>query len=240
MAPSKLRKAIGAVKDRTSISLAKVTHSNYSADLDVAILKATRHEEYPADERYIREITAMTLCSRSHVSSCVNAVSKRLNKTNNWTVALKTLMLIQRLLSEGDPSYEQEMFYATRRGTVLVLVMFWIMQYMFYFVFEQGTRLLNMSDFRDGTKSGSWDFSAYVRTYALYLDEQLEFRMHDRRRRHGLLGEDDEEEFIMRKRSSPVPTTPVRDMKIYHVFTRAQHLQQLLERFLACRPTGKF
>ncbi|PIA41742.1 hypothetical protein AQUCO_02200283v1 [Aquilegia coerulea] len=217
MAPSKLRKAIGAVKDRTSISLAKVSNSNYFADLDVAILKATRHEEYPADERYIREIIAMTLCSRSHVSSCVSSVSKRLNKTKNWTVALKTLMLIQRLLSEGDPGYEKEMFYATRRGT----------------------RLLNMSDFRDHTKSGSWDYSAYVRTYALYLDEQLEFRMHNRRRRRGSLGgEDDDEEVILTKKSSPIPTTPVRDMKTDHIFTRTQHLQQLLERFLACRPTG--
>lgn len=116
MAPSKLRKAIGAVKDKTSIGLVKVSGSNFFADLDVAILKATRHEEYPPDERYIREIISITLCSRSHVSSCINSVSKRLNKTKNWTVALKTLMLIQRLLSEGDPSYENEMFYATRRG----------------------------------------------------------------------------------------------------------------------------
>ncbi|KAF5206731.1 hypothetical protein FRX31_003682 [Thalictrum thalictroides] len=217
MAPSKLRKAIGAVKDRTSISLAKVSNSHYFADLDVAILKATRHEEYPADERYIREIISMTLCSRSHVSSCVNSISKRLNKTKNWTVALKTLMLIQRLLSEGDSGYEREMFYATRRGT----------------------RLLNMSDFRDHTKSGSWDYSAYVRTYALYLDERLEFRMHNRRRRRGSLGgEDDDEEIILMKESSPIPTTPVHEMKTDQIFSRTQHLQQLLERFLACRPTG--
>ncbi|KAL5714621.1 hypothetical protein ACHQM5_016555 [Ranunculus cassubicifolius] len=217
MAPSKLRKAIGAVKDRTSISLVKVSSSNFLAVLNVSILKATRHEEYPADERHIREIIAMTLCSRSNVSSCVNFISKRLDKTSNWTVALKTLMLIQRLLSEGDPCYEKEMFYATRRGT----------------------RLLNMADFRDHTKSRSWDYSAYVRTYALYLDEQLEFRMYNRRRRHGSLGGDDEEEeMILGKKSSPTPTTPVRDLKTDHIFTRAQHLQQLLERFLACKPTG--
>lgn len=105
-----------------------------------------------------------------------------------------------------------------------------------------GTRLLNMSDFRDHTKSGSWDYSAYVRTYALYLDEQLEFHMHNRRRRKGSLGgEDDDEEghILVRKKSSPIPTTPVRDMRTDHIFTRVQHLQQLLERFLACRPTGE-
>lgn len=213
MAPSKIRRALGAVKDQTSIGLAKVGSSNSLADLDVAIVKATRHEEYPADERHIREILSLTSYSRNYISACVNTLSRRLNKTKNWTVALKTLMLIQRLLAEGDPSYEQEIFFATRRGT----------------------RLLNMSDFRDASQSNSWDYSAFVRTYALYLDERLEFRMQGRRGRRSAFGLDEDEE-----ETGPacVRSTPVRDMRIDHIFSRIQHLQQLLERFLACRPTG--
>ncbi|KAK4401913.1 putative clathrin assembly protein [Sesamum angolense] len=160
MAPSKFRQAIGAVKDKTSIGLAKVASNNSLSDLDVAIVKATRHEELPPDERYIREILSMTAYSRAFVNACINTIARRLNKTKNWVVALKTLMLVQRLLAEGDPAYEQEIFFATRRGT----------------------RLLNMSDFRDTSgKSYAWDYSAFVRTYALYLDEQLEFRMQGRR-----------------------------------------------------------
>ncbi|KAK6135368.1 hypothetical protein DH2020_030879 [Rehmannia glutinosa] len=160
MAPSKIRKAIGAVKDQTSIGLAKVGSSNSLSDLDVAIVKATRHEEYPPDERYVREILNLTTYSRAFVNACVSTIARRLSKTKNWVVALKTLMLIQRLLAEGDHAYEQEIFFATRRGT----------------------RLLNMSDFRDTSgKSNAWDYSAFVRTYALYLDEQLEFRMQGRR-----------------------------------------------------------
>ncbi|OMP06121.1 ENTH/ANTH/VHS superfamily protein [Corchorus capsularis] len=155
MAPSKLKRALGHVKDQTSISLAKVGGSTSISDLEVAIVKATRHEEYPAEERYIREIISLTSYSRAYISACVNTLSRRLNKTQNWTVALKTLILIQRLLAEGDPAYEQEIFFSTRRGT----------------------RILNMSDFRDTSRSNSWDYSAF-------------------------------------------------------------HLQQLLDRFLACRPTG--
>ncbi|MQM19442.1 hypothetical protein Taro_052444, partial [Colocasia esculenta] len=68
-------------------------------------------------------------------------------------VALKALILIHRLLIEGDPAYEQEIYFATRRGT----------------------RLLNMADFRDTSRSDSWNFSAFVRTFALYLDEHLEW-----------------------------------------------------------------
>ncbi|KAK6156882.1 hypothetical protein DH2020_011130 [Rehmannia glutinosa] len=101
MAPSKIRKAIGAVKDQTSIGLAKVGSSNSLSDLDVAIVKATRHEEYPPDERYVREILNLTTYSRAFVNACVSTIARRLSKTKNWVVALKTLMLIQRLLAEG-------------------------------------------------------------------------------------------------------------------------------------------
>ncbi|MQL77382.1 hypothetical protein Taro_009798, partial [Colocasia esculenta] len=82
----------------------------------------------------------------------VSSIAKRLNKTSNWTVSIKALVLVHRLI-EGDPTYEQEIFFATRRGT----------------------RLLNMADFWDTSRSDSWDFSAVVRTFALYLDEHLEF-----------------------------------------------------------------
>ncbi|KAH0905467.1 hypothetical protein HID58_037294 [Brassica napus] len=160
-----LKWAFGAVKDQTSVGLAKVNgRSSSLSELDVAIVKATRHEEYPAEEKYIREILSLTSYSRNYINACVNTLSRRLNKTKCWTVALKTLILIQRLLAEGDKAYEQEIFFATRRGT----------------------RLLNMSDFRDVSRSNSWDYSAFVRTYALYLDERLDFRMQTRHGKRGV------------------------------------------------------
>lgn len=150
-------------------------------------------------------------------------------------MALKTLILIQRLLADGDPAYEQEMFFSTR----------------------QGTRLLNMSDFRDKSKSNSWDFSAFVRTYALYLDERLEYRMQNRRGRRSRFSLDEDEEpkesfreryrerarerdrDSDRDREVVVRATPLPEMKNEQLFSKMQHLQLLLERFLACRPTGK-
>lgn len=215
MSQSKFRQAIGAVKDQTSISLAKVASSTALADLDVAIVKATRHEQYPAEEKYIREILSLTTYSRSHIGACVGTISRRLNKTKNWVVALKTLILIQRLLSDGDPAYEQELFFATRRGT----------------------RLLNMSDFRDNTRSDSWDYSAFVRTYALYLDEQLEFKMQDKRGKSSMFSYVDEDE-VANQGAITVRGTPVQDMTNVQIFSRIHHYMQLLERFLACRPTG--
>ncbi|KFK30862.1 hypothetical protein AALP_AA6G035200 [Arabis alpina] len=226
MGSSKLKRAIGAVKDQTSVGLAKVGgRSSSITELEVAIVKATRHDEYPAEEKYVKEILSLTSYARTYVNSCVTIISRRLNKTKNWSVALKTLILIQRLLTEGDRAYEQEIFFATRRGT----------------------RLLNMSDFRDAHLSNSWDYSAFVRTYALYLDERLDFRMQGRRQKHkhGSGGSDSGEEddhretsTALRWRAIVVKSKPVVEMETEKIFIRVQHLQQLLDRFLACRPTG--
>lgn len=216
MGPSKLRKAIGAVKDQTSISLAKVGSSASLSDLEVAIVKATRHEEYPPEERHIREILNLTTYSRAYVGACVSFLSRRLSKTKNWVVALKALMLIHRLLCDGDPSYEEEIFFATRRGT----------------------RLLNMFDFRD-SRSTSWDCSAFVRSYASYLDEHLEFKMQNRRGKRSAFAYNDDEEEV-RHNAGGVKATPLREMKNDRVFSRILHLMQLLERFLACRPAGLY
>ncbi|KAJ4837102.1 hypothetical protein Tsubulata_040412, partial [Turnera subulata] len=158
MAPSTIRKAIGTVKDQTSIGIAKVA-SNMAPDLEVAIVKATSHDDDPANEKYIREILNLTSFSRGYVHACVSAVSKRLGKTRDWIVALKALILVHRLLNDGDPLFQEEILYATRRGT----------------------RLLNMSDFRDEAHSSSWDHSAFVRTYAMYLDQRLELMLFDRK-----------------------------------------------------------
>ncbi|KAK4491229.1 hypothetical protein RD792_001962 [Penstemon davidsonii] len=222
MAPSKLRKAIGAVKDKTSIGLAKVGSKSIT-ELDVAIVKATRHEEYPPDERYIREILSLTSYQRAYVNACVRTLARRLNKTKNWVVALKTLMLVQRLLADGDIAYEQEIFFATRRGT----------------------RLLNMSEFRDASgRSNAWDYSAFVRTYALYLDEQLEFKVQGRRGKKSgyAYHKEEEEENGGGGGATPntlvVKATPASEMKIERIYSKVHHLMQLLERFLACRPTG--
>ncbi|KAI7994162.1 putative clathrin assembly protein [Camellia lanceoleosa] len=261
MAPSTIRKAIGAVKDQTSIGIAKVA-GNLAPELEVAIVKATSHDDEPADEKYIREILQLTSYSRGYVSACVASVSKRLGKTRDWIVALKSLIVVHRLLSDGEPVFQQEITYATRRGT----------------------RLLNMSDFRDEAHSNSWDHSAFVRSYALYLDQKLELILYERKQSGGASGsgsggseierygsreerwrsppnrayEYDYNEFrdepgygnygMRRSRSfgdvretsgeEKKDVTPLRDMSPERVFGKMGHLQRLLDRLLACRPTG--
>lgn len=257
-----MRKAIGAVKDQTSIGLAKVA-SNMAPELEVAVVKATSHDDDPADEKYIQRILSLSTYSRGYVHACVSAVSKRLGKTRDWIVALKTLVLVHRLLNDGDPVFQEEILYATRKGT----------------------RLLNMADFRDEAHSSSWDHSAFVRTYSMYLDQRLELVLFERKSgggggsSHG----NSEDRFSGRDnfRSPPPrpneydygdvrgdngyggmtrrtrsygdmgdavgregreeklkPVTPLREMKPERIFGKMGHLQRLLDRFLSCRPTG--
>ncbi|KAG0487534.1 hypothetical protein HPP92_009629 [Vanilla planifolia] len=244
MAPSTIRKAIGAVKDQTSIGLAKVS-SNIAPDLDVAIVKATSHDDEPAEEKHIREILSLTSYSRGYIGACVATVSRRLGKTRDWIVALKALMLVHRLLVDGDPAFQHEILYATRRGT----------------------RLLNMSDFRDEAHSSSWDHSAFVRTYALYLDQRLECVIQDNKQSGAIGGGSSHSPRDQQQWRSPVAyhysdygdpdpygrssthtlprqgeekrlMTPLREMKPEQVLDRMHQLQQLLDRFLACKPVG--
>lgn len=150
MAPRKIRKAIRPLKDQTSISIAKVGGTK-APDLDVALVRATSHDDY-FDDKYANEILNLTSHSRGYVNACMNSLTKRISKTHDWNVACKCLMLIHRLLREGDPAFEDELMRASRHGK----------------------RILNLSHFRDATHSNAWDYTAFVRTYGLYLDERLD------------------------------------------------------------------
>ncbi|XP_024155877.1 probable clathrin assembly protein At4g32285 [Rosa chinensis] len=88
-------------------------------DLEVAIVKATSHEDELAGEKYIREILQLTSYSQGYVHTCVSTVSKRLGKTRDWIVALKALMLVHRLVNDGDPVFQDETLssYPTLRDT---------------------------------------------------------------------------------------------------------------------------
>lgn len=248
MASSTIRKAIGVVKDQTSISIAKVA-GNLAPDLEVLVVKATSHEEVPADDKYIREILSLTSYSGGYVNACVITISKRLGKTRDWIVALKALMLVHRLLVDGHPLFEEEIVHSTRRGM----------------------RILNMSDFRDEAHSNSWDHASFVKLYAMYLDEKVEFVVYQKnlkgtesvggkfeerddsyspsRRGYGEYRDEfipgmgrrtrsygDMNESTEKEQKSEI--MPVREMKPERVLDRLNHLLRILDRILSCRPSG--
>ncbi|KFK42830.1 hypothetical protein AALP_AA1G044900 [Arabis alpina] len=220
--PSKLKKAIGAVKDQTSISFAKVANGATGGGgdlttLEVAILKATSHdEEVPIDDRLVSEILSIISSKKSHAASCAAAIGRRISRTKNWIVALKSLVLVLRIFQDGDPYFPREVLHAMKRGS----------------------KILNLSSFRDDSNSCPWDFTAFVRTFALYLDERLDCfltgKLQRRFTNRDQTGKITKSRFNRIKSNEPA----VRDMKPVMLLDKITYWQRLLDRAIATRPTG--
>ncbi|GMI95164.1 hypothetical protein like AT5G35200 [Hibiscus trionum] len=192
-----LRKALGAIKDTTTVSLAKV-NSDYK-ELDIAIVKATNHYERPAKEKHIRAIFAAISATRprADVAYCIHALARRLSRTHNWAVALKTLMIIHRALREVDPTFHEELINYGRSRS----------------------HMLNISHFKDDSSPNAWDYSAWVCTYALFLEERLEC-------------------FRVLKYDIELDRPRTKDLETAELLEQLPALQQLLFRVLGCQPQG--
>ncbi|KAJ1263916.1 hypothetical protein BS78_09G222900 [Paspalum vaginatum] len=202
------RKAYGAIKDTTTVSLANL-NSDFK-DLDVAIVKATNHVECPPKERHLRKVVAATSIARprADVAYCIHALSRRLAKTRNWIVALKTLVVIHRLLREGDPTFREELLNFTQRG-----------------------RILQLSNFKDDSSPIAWDCSAWVRTYGLFLEERLEcFRV--------LKYDVEAERLSKQGQGPEKGHSRTRELDSQDLLEQLPALQQLLYRLVGCRPEG--
>lgn len=208
MATLTWRKAYGAIKDHTKVGLAQINSDR--KDLDIAIVKATNHVECPPKERHLRKILIATSAvrPRADVSYCMHALARRLAKTRNWTVALKTLIVVHRILREGDPTFREELLNFTQRG-----------------------RILQLSNFKDDSSPIAWDCSAWVRTYALFLEERLEcFRV---------LKYDIEAERLPKPaQGQEKGYSRTRDLDCEALLEQLPALQQLLYRLIGCRPEG--
>lgn len=202
------RKAYGALKDQTKVGLAHV-NSDFK-DLDVAIVKATNHVECPPKERHLRKILLATSAvrPRADVAYCIHALARRLAKTHNWTVALKTLIVIHRALREGDPTFREELLNFQQRG-----------------------RVLQMSNFKDDSSPIAWDCSGWVRTYALFLEERLEcFKI--------LRYDIEAERLPRAAQGQEKGYSRTRELDSEELLEHLPALQQLLYRLFGCRPEG--
>ncbi|KAG2624120.1 hypothetical protein PVAP13_3KG103500 [Panicum virgatum] len=214
-----IRKALGAVKDQASIGMARVSGA-VKPDLDVAIVRATSHDGAPPDDRHAREV--LRLAAGGSQRACVASLARRLARTRDYVVAAKCLALLHRLAAEGDPHLRGELLRPAQAGR------------------RAGEPVLSLLlDFRDEAHAASWDHSAFVRAYALYLDERVRFlasllppprvvRFADDYTR-GIGGGGG---------ASPPAPASVRDMDPEGLLVRARQLRLLLDRFLACRPAG--
>ncbi|KAJ7294938.1 hypothetical protein O6H91_19G013500 [Diphasiastrum complanatum] len=230
------KKAIGKVKDQTSIGLARVASSRVS-ELDVAIVKATSHDEIAVDEKYIQGILRLAAISHGYANACLQALTKRIRKTHNWIVAIKALVLTHRILREGNPAFEEDLRMIGRRN-------------------------LNLTNFRDDSHANAWDYSAFVRSYAAYIDARLDCFIfvsqlgivrshhdnydfgHSHPRRsfneysRSSFSRNSYDAGKSREPRYGRQEVPVKEMEPDMLLELLPDLQRMLERVLACRPTG--
>ncbi|KAL5974147.1 hypothetical protein ACLOJK_030810 [Asimina triloba] len=173
---------------------------------------------------------------RADVAYCIHALSRRLAKTHNWItgertptrnfsdgkvtewgqeqilvltpkVALKVLIVVHRTLREGDPTFREELLNYAHRGNIL-----------------------RMSNFKDDSSPLAWDCSAWVRTYALFLEERLEcFR---------ILHYDIEAERMTKNAQGAKGHCRTRGLGSEELLQQLPALQQLLYRLIGCQPEG--
>ncbi|XP_006856558.2 putative clathrin assembly protein At5g35200 isoform X2 [Amborella trichopoda] len=192
-----LRMALGALKDSTTLGLA--TLNTHYRELEMAIILATNHSESPPKERHINAIFTMISASRprSNIAHCIRILGRRLSKTNNWAVALKTLIVIHRALRQVGPTFRNELFnYGRSKSHVLYL-----------------------SNFKDNSSQNAWDYSAWVRAYALFLEERLEC-------------------FYALKFDVETECSRMGELDTADLLEQLPSLQQLLSSLLACQPQG--
>uniref|UniRef100_A0A0E0E5Y1 ENTH domain-containing protein n=1 Tax=Oryza meridionalis TaxID=40149 RepID=A0A0E0E5Y1_9ORYZ len=124
-------------------------------------------------------------------------------------VALKALVVIHRALREGDATFREELL-SYRRG--------------------RGGHCLQMASFKDDSTPLAWDCSAWVRTYALFLEERLEcFRV---------LRYDIEAERLRPAEGAPKGPSRTRSLGKDELLEQLPALQQLLYRLVGCQPEG--
>ncbi|RWR82443.1 AP180 N-terminal ANTH domain-containing protein [Cinnamomum micranthum f. kanehirae] len=200
--PSRFQKVIATIKDQTSISLAKVS----ATKLEVAILMATTHKELPVGDALVEKVVLLTFAKRAHASICIHSLKGRMAHTSNWVVALKSLNLVFRILQEGDPHFDQQVLRAAKCGT----------------------KLLDLSNFCDKSHSSPWDYTAFIRTFALYLDERLHCTLMGKLHRATRPGH----------RHRDYPDHVHGAIKPTFLLDKITYWQRLLDRALATQPTG--
>ncbi|XP_058113591.1 putative clathrin assembly protein At5g57200 isoform X2 [Magnolia sinica] len=112
-----------------------------------------------------------------------------------------------RMLREGDPTFRDELLNYSRRG-----------------------QILQISNFKDDSSPLAWDCSAWVRTYALFLEERLEcFR---------ILKYDIEAERLKKSAPGSAKHSRTRNLGCEDLLEQLPALQQLLYRLVGCQPEG--
>ena len=136
----KLKKITNLLKDQVSLGLAMSKIKKFS-QIEVAILKTINHEDKVPDEDCVQSLLLIGRSSRMHVAHCVSIIMDRLNKSQNWVVVIKCLIIIHRCVFEGGFMFQDQISIHPAQG---------------------GRNYLNLSRFRDSTSLFTWEIDGML------------------------------------------------------------------------------
>ncbi|KAK1380679.1 putative clathrin assembly protein [Heracleum sosnowskyi] len=141
----------GAFKDRHSLWLTTLRRktSLQNPEIEVAVIKATNHDEFFLDYTYSSRVFAWVRMSPTYVKPLVWAITYRVEKTRCWIVALKSLMLMHGVFCCKVVAIERI-----------------------------GRLPFDLSRFRDRHTHNNqiiWGYNDFIRAYYTFLDQKSAF-----------------------------------------------------------------
>ncbi|XP_039023720.1 putative clathrin assembly protein At1g25240, partial [Hibiscus syriacus] len=141
------KRAAAAIKDKKSLIVAYFSTRSSHRDLDfeAAIIKATSHDEYAIGKSHAQMVFWCIRASPNNICPLIRVLSKRMEKTRSWVVAIKGLMLMHDLIHCKIPAIK-----------------------------NMDGLPFDLSSFGDGHSSLSktWGFNIFIRQYFAFLDER--------------------------------------------------------------------
>lgn len=174
----------------------------------MALVKATS-SRFPVVPKEKHVVTLKMAASTYNANHLATVLLKRLKSATDWLTALKTLIVVHRLVRETDgAAFMQEIVRVggfDNKG--------------------RGARVLDMENFLDTTNiDGRFDYSEWVRAYAKYLDESLET--------FTAIGWNVDLE-------TPGSDSRLRSLSATDLLQQLPHLQRLQRRLVDCLPKGQ-
>nr|GEV42464.1 clathrin coat assembly protein AP180-like [Tanacetum cinerariifolium] len=120
-------------------------------------------------------------------------------------------MLVLRIFQDGDPNFPREVVHAS----------------------SNGGKLLNLSEFSDYSSSTPWDYTGFIRAFALYLDERLDCLLTEKLDRKYTYNKNVDIRHYRKKTNEYVY-----DMEPAMLLDKIVYWQRLLKRAIETKPTG--
>lgn len=106
---SKILSALGSFMDHAMTNKPSAADRAILTDIETAIDRCTSLHDTVFDERYVHEILFLVSNAPGSITFLSRRISSRLDSTREPVRALKTLLLIHRLLRGGDRYFEQDL-----------------------------------------------------------------------------------------------------------------------------------